>query len=123
MSWSIGPADPFIRLSHSLVDSESFAIASNGARSLLILLWRRYNGRNNGSLSCSVREAATWLHCGKSQAGVYFTELQQLELIEAVNKGNFTVKIGDGRRAATTWRLKFLEDQGKGKTGYLEVVK
>ena len=117
------PSNQFIRLSHSLVDSEAFAAASNGARGLLIFLGRRYNGRNNGNISCSVREAAIWLHCSKSSVGRYFIELQQLDLIEAVNKGRFAIRVGDGRRVATTWRLKFLEDHDKGKTGHLEVVK
>ena len=105
------PGTGFIRLTHALVDGEAFMLASNGARCLLILIWRRFNGRNNGQIPLSVREAADWLHCGKTATARYFAELQQLGLIEAVTKGQFAIKSGTGKNAATTWRLTFLQNE------------
>lgn len=104
----------FIKLSHDVVDSAEFAEASSGATRLLILLWRRHNGRNNGKIHCSVREAASWLHCGKSKALACLTELQRLGLIAAAQKGHFDIKAGELKNISTSWRLLFLVDREDG---------
>jgi hypothetical protein len=102
------PGRPFVMMSHELIDCPAFVSASCGATRLLIFIWRRHNGRNNGAISCSIREAAAFLHCGKSTAARYFSELHALGLIEPVRLGNFVYKVGDLKNAATTWRLSFL---------------
>ena len=106
-----GEIDLFVRLGHSLVDGAAFRLASSGATRLIILLLRRFNGHNNGAISCSIREAADWCHCGKSTAAKLFEELETLNLIGVVHKGAFSIKAGDDKNAATTWRLTFLQDQ------------
>jgi hypothetical protein len=104
----------FVMLPHMLPDSPEFAIASSGATRLLILLLRRYNGRNNGTIACSVRDAAKWLHCSKSTASACFAELEQLGLIRAVCRGSFTIKLGELKGVATTWSLTFVDRSNGG---------
>ena len=103
----------FLKLSHSLVDCPAFTDASAGATRLLILLWRRFNGRNNGDIPCSVREAAAWCKCGKSAAAAYFIELQERGLISPVSKGRFTSR-GARQNVATKWLLTFLPSKQGG---------
>jgi hypothetical protein len=103
----------FLKMMHAFIDSTEFREASDHGKSLLLLLWRRFNGRNNGKIPCSVREAAAWCHCSRSAAARYFAELIDLGLLRATSKGHFT---GDGRRdRSTEWLLTFLP-RGKGET-------
>src|SRR5215831_2831997 len=74
--------DRFVKLPYDVLDSAAFISASAGAKALFVFLIRRFNGRNNGQISCSVREAAAWCACGKTAAAKYFDELIALDLIE-----------------------------------------
>jgi hypothetical protein len=47
---------PFVQLYHHYLDSAEFARLTTGARSLLLLFARRYNGHNNGNLEMTVRQ-------------------------------------------------------------------
>src|SRR5262245_21530073 len=82
--------DRFVKLPYEVLDSPAFISASAGAKALFVFLIRRFNGRNNGQISCSVREASAWCVCGKSAAARYFAELIDLDPIEPVVKGRFT---------------------------------
>ena len=99
----------FVRLDHSLLDSPAFVGASNTARCLLLLLVRKFNGRNNGSIDCGVREAASWLHASKDTASRAFGELESLGLIAPMKLGHFEIKAGEMKNVATSWRLNFVE--------------
>ena len=72
-----------IRLYHWLLKSPAWHSISPLARSLLIEVWRRYNGQNNGEISYSVREAAKALHVGKDTANRAFHELEDREFLKA----------------------------------------
>jgi len=104
----------WIKLTHEVVDGEAFGAASNNARCLLILLWRRHNGKNNGAIELSIREAAAWLHTSKATAARAFIELQALGLVAAVRRGHFNIKAGAQKGEATTWRLLVIPQEGDG---------
>ena len=67
------------------------------------------NGHNGSGIAFSVREAAAWCGCGQATALTYFKELQEHGLIEPVLKGSFSIKAGERKNLATTWRLSFVE--------------
>jgi hypothetical protein len=93
-------SERFIRLTHNILDSEAWRKASLGCRCLVLEIWRRYNGRNNGSISFSRREAQAALKCGPVQAVRYLREAQERGFIVATQRGSLN---GDGDGKATRW--------------------
>ncbi len=87
------PSDPFIRVSHRLIDTPAFKRLSPSALKLLLVLWRRHNGRNNGEIPFGVRDAREWglLH---SAAAAALEELRRYGFIECAEESNLC-----GRRA------------------------
>jgi hypothetical protein len=92
----------FIRLTHELMDSEAWDTASSECKDLVLRIWKRFNGRNNGRISYSRREAEAALPCGPTQAVRYFKEAQELGFIVATKRGSLD---GDGAGKATRWRI------------------
>ena len=66
----------FIKLPHWLLNSPAYQSLALGPRALLIEVWLRHNGQNNGDISFSVREAARRLKCSKDTASKWFRELE-----------------------------------------------
>lgn len=95
----------FVRLDHKLLNSNAYRALSPQARSLLIELCMLYNGRNNGSLYLSVRDAADRMGvadlCAASKA---FDQLIELGFIEMTKEAHFAVKTSHVSRARC-WRL------------------
>ena len=91
----------FVKLSHHLLKSPAYCSLSTGARSLLIEVWLRHNGVNNGEITYSVREAAERLGCGKDTAAKWFQELEEKRFLKARQRGSFTYKA----RHATEWEI------------------
>jgi hypothetical protein len=109
--------DGFNRLYHGIVDTEAFLFISNsGALPLLIYIWRRYNGRNNGRITFSQREAERRFGCSPKRAIRRFSELQEAGFIVAVRRGAFSQKTGVFAARATTWRLTMESCDGKPPT-------
>ncbi len=98
----------FLSLDHDFVRSDKVASLSAKGKALMFAMADRYNGRNNGSIPYSVKEAMTWLHCGTSTALRTFRELEDASLIVAVRKGSFDHKNGVRKGTATEWQLTFL---------------
>ena len=101
--------ETFCRLRHETMDTDAFLNLSNGATRLLLLLFRRYDGFNNGSIPCGERDVRTWCHCGPATALAYFKELQEAGLIKRTRKGAYH---RFGKRAFCTislWRLNFVK--------------
>jgi hypothetical protein len=71
------------------------------ARCLLLELKALYNGRNNGELFLSVREAARRLGIGKTLAAKCFRELCDRGFIKIAKQGAFNVKAESRRGDAT----------------------
>jgi hypothetical protein len=99
----------FIKLPHWLLNNPAYQSLSLGARSLLIEVWRRHNGINNGEISYSVREAAKSLRCSKNTAANWFQELQKKGFLKPRQPGSFSYK----KRHATEWEITAEPYRGK----------
>jgi hypothetical protein len=96
---------PHVRLDHSVFDCPAYRALSVNARALLWELVRQFNGRNNGSIYLSVRDAERLLGFGSDAAITKaFAELQEHGFIRCVEKGTFKRKIGH----ASVWALCWL---------------
>jgi hypothetical protein len=93
----------FVALPYDVLDSPGYRSTSPPARAVLIVLARRFTGRNNGALALSVRDAASEANVSPATASRALQELDDAGLIEMVDKGSFT----HHRRLATTWRLNW----------------
>ncbi len=102
-----------VRLYHWMLNSPAWQALSPGARSLLIEVWARHNGQNNGEISFSVREAAKNLRVSKDTAAKWFHELEEKGFLKARRRGSFHWK---GSKA-TTWEVtaERCADQPAGK--------
>lgn len=99
----------FCKLKHTMMDTAEFQDLSAGATRLLLLLFRRHDGFNNGQIVCSKRDAMKWCHCTDRAALAYFKELQTSGLVTQTQKGRFRCFGNRGSYCtASTWRLDFL---------------
>lgn len=77
-------------------------------KSLYVELKRRYNGKNNGDIPMSHREAETLLGCSNKPIAAAFSGLQRKGYIKASLKGSFDWKVareGKNNGRATRWEL------------------
>ena len=95
----------YIQLDRDLVRSDRWQGLSVGARALLIEIWSWHNGKNNGAIRYGVREAEASLHCARRTALRWFRELEDVQLIEAAERGGFRWKTGAREGRATAWRI------------------
>ncbi|WP_299601518.1 hypothetical protein [uncultured Tateyamaria sp.] len=65
-----------VQLPEYLQATEAWATLKPGPRALYIELKRRYNGRNNGHIILSHREACKALNVHRNTVGSWFTELE-----------------------------------------------
>ena len=98
----------FLSLDHDFLRSGVVMALSARGKALILAMADRYNGRNNGSIPYSVKEAMAWLHCGKSTAIRTLQEVEAAGLIMTIQKGSFENKAGARKGTATKWRLTFL---------------
>lgn len=95
----------FARLDHNLLDSPAYRSLSPNARALLVELVMMENGRNNGELFLSVRDAADRMGVADTAAAMRaFAELEKMGFIACTRDGHFAVKASEGSRARC-WRL------------------
>ena len=116
--WHKRGAGRHVQLHESFQVTEAWATLKPGPRALYIELKRRYNGRNNGQLILSHRDAAAAINVNRNTVGGYFDELEQRGLI-AKTRGAFLGPSGVGQ--AALWALQELPtSDGKAPTrGYL----
>ena len=101
--------ETFCRLRHETMDTDAFRNLSSGATRLLLLLFRGYDGFNNGSIPCSKRDAMTWCHCHDVTALRLFDELQKAGFIRRTRKGAYH-RVGTRTFSTTTlWWLNFVK--------------
>lgn len=74
-------AGRFVQLSEHLMQSEAWATLKPGPVALYVALKRRYNGRNNGRLILSYRDAAKLLNVHRNTITGYFQALEERGLI------------------------------------------
>jgi hypothetical protein len=95
----------FVMITHDVLYSRAWADLSCTDRSVLLALWARHNGGNNGAISFGCREAGDMLRVGKDTAMRCLRSLYEHGFIRPTRLGYFKVKT---ERLATTWRLTML---------------
>jgi hypothetical protein len=95
---------PFVMVTNQVLDAPAWKAMSMGARCLYIALKRRYspNGKNNGKIRLSQREAREQLGAGFTQIARWFAELQYYGFIVMMEAGCLGL---DGKGKAPSWRL------------------
>ena len=89
----------FVQLEHALLESAAYSSLTGNARSLLVELMMLFNGRNNGSLYLSVRDAAARIGVADLGAvGRAFDDLCEAGFIECAKGSSFTSKAGRSLR-------------------------
>jgi len=99
----------FIKLDRALWQSDQWRNLSPNAQVVIIDLWSRFNGGNNGDIAYGQRDAMARLHCTQSTTKRIFEELKDAGLVEVVLLGSFDHKNGARKGMATKWRLTFLK--------------
>jgi hypothetical protein len=94
------PEARFIALPHYMLNSAAFMSLPGDAVKILIDIWKRHNGGNNGEISYGVREAEE-IDITKSTASRMMTILEKRGFIAVVRHSHFGLK----NRLARTWRL------------------
>jgi hypothetical protein len=95
-------SERYVRLRYWLLDSKAWKSLPGNARGLYLEMAKRYNGRNNGRISYSVREGAAALHISKSTAKKMLDILRGRGFIICTRRGAFSLKVS---RDASEWRL------------------
>lgn len=98
-------AGPFVQLHHWMLRSAAYRDLTPAARALFTELVMIYDGKNNGFIALSARDAARRCRVNKDTATRAFRELIEHGFIECVTPGGFSRKV----RHATEWRLTHLQ--------------
>ncbi len=93
-------SERFVALPHYLLRSQAWLTLAPAAKALLIQVWSRHNGMNNGEIAFSVREAAD-IGLTKSVAARAFRELVERGFLSVGRESTFNLKTKEAR----TWRL------------------
>jgi hypothetical protein len=95
----------FIRLGAEVTRSPAWRSLCCEARSLLIEIWRRHNGTNNGVISYSHREAKESLCIGSTRVKRAFDQLKDRGFLIIRRASSFNFKFNGGASRATEWEL------------------
>ena len=98
----------FFQMYEWFMKSCAWQHASVYEKALYVEIKRRYNGRNNGNIPMSHREAADLLQCSNKPVTAAFKGLQEKGLIKAAQKGSFDWKVareGKNFGRSTRWEL------------------
>lgn len=106
------PRVKFVQLHSWMLESDAYRTLCPGARALYVELAYRFNGRNNGYVYLSCREAAQRLHSSKDSASRWFRELEARGFIRMRQRGSFDWK----SHQATEWILTEHEYGGEPAT-------
>jgi hypothetical protein len=98
----------YVGLPHYLLDSPAYRSLPGDAIKLLIDIWKRHNGVNNGEISYGLREAAA-IGITKSPAGRMLDILTKRGFLAVVRDAGFNV----GDRKTRTWRLTAVPHAGQ----------
>jgi len=97
--------EPFILLHRGVTGSDAWKSLTCPAKALLIEIWTRHNGVNNGQIAFSHRQARAALRIGNVKVQAAFQELQDKGFLIARAKGHFNWKVAAGEGRATEWEL------------------
>ena len=93
--------EPFIRLHRGVTSSEAWKSLTCEARCLLLEIWGRHNGQNNGRIPFSHREARKALKIGARKVANALHALQDRGFLIARSEGSFDWKV----HLATEWEI------------------
>lgn len=97
-----GAAKQWVMLEHYLLDCPAYASLSANAKAVYTELKRRYNGKNNGLISFSSREAGEAINATHHTGARALVELQQHCLIEVTEDSTFNRKVHLARQYLLT---------------------
>ncbi len=97
-----GSGARFTMIDHWLSNSTAWKAMKPGPRQLYFELKKRFNGRNNGQIFLSHRDASRELNVDRSTVAKYFRVLVEQGFIVATEAHSLGV---DGCGKATKWRL------------------
>jgi DNA-binding transcriptional regulator YhcF (GntR family) len=97
------PIQRFVMLRHGLLYSERYQSLPAVAQALYVRIAARYNGRNNGQIPYSARDAKRELHVGQYTAYRAFKQLRDQGLIIRRKCGCFVRKTQEAK--ASEWEL------------------
>lgn len=98
----------YFQMHEWFMKSQAWEHASVYERALYLELKRRYNGKNNGDIPLSHREAEALLKCSNKPVATAFQGLQDKGFIKATSKGSFDWKVarkGKNFGRSTRWEL------------------
>src|SRR5947208_9979980 len=87
------PYEAHVRLHMWLLKCPAWLSLTAPARVVMIQLAARYNGRNNGMIAFSVRDAAKECRLSKNTANRAFKELVERGFVELKTPGGFSRKV------------------------------
>lgn len=105
--------EPFVKLHRGVTNSPAWRALTCEARCLVLLVWERHNGINNGYIPLSHREARLALGVGNTKTARAFKQAQEHGFLIEREKGSFNWKVGAGEGRATEWELSTEPCDGK----------
>ena len=96
---------PFINLHRGVTSSPAWKALSCEAKCLVLLVWERHNGMNNGRIPLSHREARLALGAGNNKTAAAFKQAQEHGFLIIRSKGSFNYKVLSGEGKATEWEI------------------
>lgn len=97
-----GGARFWVQLEHWLLDTPSWRHLSTNARVIYVEIKRRYNGKNNGLISLSAREAGEAVNASQQTGARALVELSDHGFIEITEDSTFNRKVHIARRYRLT---------------------
>ena len=96
---------PFINLHRGVTNSPAWKDLNCVAKCLVLLVWERHNGLNNGTIPLSHREARKALGVGNNKTSQAFIDAKVRGFLIERSKGSFDWKVGAGQGRATEWEI------------------
>lgn len=93
--------EPFIKIHRGVTGSEAWKSLTCEARCLLLEIWARHNGLNNGQIPYSHREGLTALRVGGRKVTAAFRQLQDRGFLVRRTESSFDWK----SHRATEWEI------------------
>ena len=90
-----------IRLHRGVTKSAAWKALACEAKCLVLLIWERHDGANNGVIPLSHREARLALGIGNTKTARAFRDAQEHGFLIERTKGSFEWKKGAGQGRAT----------------------
>lgn len=105
--------EPHIRLHRGVTNSPAWKALSCEAKCLVLCVWERHNGTNNGCIPLSHREARLALGIGNTKTARAFQQAKEHGFLIERMKGSFQWKLGAGQGRATEWEITTEPCEGK----------